>query len=823
MLLRTIRAGLPLLLALAVQVGAFAADDVTITLEQFGALRTFRPGDVTGICVSLVSSRDEPVECVVQWDVANADGDVVAHARPVTLSPGQPARRWLYARLRPTSSAVSLAQDPQVIRVFEARDGVRTRELTTARFKPAEATRPSEPLPMTQGLLAILGDNRMGLETLDARFDGEQVPSMHEATRVQPGVRMGDLPDRWEGLSTAETIVWCTASPATMDADRGQALRTWIEHGGHLVIVLPESGDPWSLRGAGSHALSAILPTKGLRRVEGLEIEALLPALTKDTQLRQSGVTTLATLFEAAGMDRGWKPLILLPAAAMARELADTAIAVQRILGHGRITLIGLDLPAIHGRALAADGIPQADVFWNRVLGRRADAPTLVNYNNWQSTKPSQLAGRSDIRNFDAGDGTLILDRIGQTGRASGGILAVLVFFVGYWVVAVPGAWLFLRRRERLAASWPAFALIAALSAPLAWGLSLLFSGSDVQVRHLSVADWIVPTADDGEGSRERRLRVHAWMGVALGGFGTTPVTLGASDARDELLMDWSPPPDGNANRFPDSAQAVRMIERPMELLAPSRATSTDMEAWSLARAPTDWGRVAWVEDGRNVETIGSGGSAPTVSIRGTIRHGLPSPLRDVTLIHVTPWIYTPRGWSGGKNPEITPSGLPPRPARMVALAEWNGEPLDLERTLYPSGPLALASAGPGAMISEMDTLYTKPLEGEAAAALGVAFGNATFFRKLGMLGAFEMLQPPVYRQNPPTDPVVVRFHRMLGREIDLSAWFTRPCVIVTGFLDRAPLPTPLQVDGREATSEGTVLVRFILPLPCEERGAVLP
>jgi hypothetical protein len=676
---------------------------------------------------------------------------------------------------------------------------------------------------MTQGLIAILGDNRMGLDTLDARFDGNDVPSMQEVTRVQPGVRVTDLPDRWEGLATADTIVWSGANPATLDPDRGQALRSWIELGGHLVIVLPESGDPWSLRGGAGHALSGILPTKGLRRAEGVEIESLLPALTKETTLRQSGVTTLATLFEPSKLDRGWKPLLMLPAAASSGDLAGTAIVVQRIVGHGRISMIGLDLPSIHGRALAAEGIPQADVFWNRVLGRRADSPTLVNYNNWQSAKPLQLVGRSDTRNFDAGDGSLVLQRIGQSGQASGGILAVLAFFVGYWVLAVPVSWWILGKRERLSASWPVFAGLAALAAPIAWSLSLLFGGSSVQVRHFAVADWILPSADDGEGSGERKLRVHAWMGVALGGFGTTPVTLASSDTAHALLIDWSPPPEGNANRFPDTAQAARMVDRPMELLAPSRATSTDMEAWSLTSAPADWGRVAWVEEGKPVETIGSSGIAPTVSIRGTIRHGLPTPLRDVTIIHVTPWTYAARAWSGGSNPEIKPSGLPPRPARMVSMSEWDGQPLDLGRTLYPAGPLSVSSPGPGAMITEIEALYTKPLEGEVASALGTTFGKDSFYRRLGMLNAFQMLQPPVYRQNPPADPIVVRFRRTLGREIDLSAWFTRPCLIVTGLLETAPLPTRLQVNGRDASSEGTVFVRFILPLPCEDRGSVRP
>ena len=93
------------------------------------------------------------------------------------------------------------------------------------------------------------------------------------------------------------------------------------------------------------------------------------------------------------------------------------------------------------------------------------------------------------------------------------------------------------------------------------------------------------------------------------------------------------------------------------------------------------------------------------------------------------------------------------------------------------------------------------------------------------MLGLYQMLKPPDYRMNPPTpaETVVVRVQRQLGRELDLSAWFTRPCLIVTGFLDDTACPVPLQIDGRTPTSRGNVMVRFILPLPCETAGSVIP
>jgi hypothetical protein len=62
---------------------------------------------------------------------------------------------------------------------------------------------------------------------------------------------------------------------------------------------------------------------------------------------------------------------------------------------------------------------------------------------------------------------------------------------------------------------------------------------------------------------------------------------------------------------------------------------------------------------------------------------------------------------------------------------------------------------------------------------------------------------------------------RKLGRELDLSAWFTRPCLIVFGYLDEAPTPVPLLVEGRTPASVGLTVVRWIYPLPLDEAQLV--
>jgi len=58
---------------------------------------------------------------------------------------------------------------------------------------------------------------------------------------------------------------------------------------------------------------------------------------------------------------------------------------------------------------------------------------------------------------------------------------------------------------------------------------------------------------------------------------------------------------------------------------------------------------------------------------------------------------------------------------------------------------------------------------------------------------------------------------RSMGRELDLSIWLSRPCLIIMGQLNDSKTPIPLRVEGEEVHSSGITFVRWIYPLPVEE------
>ena len=76
-------------------------------------------------------------------------------------------------------------------------------------------------------------------------FDATPLGRDHAAR----GIGAADLPDRWEGLSSFESIIWTNAPVQGLGIDQARALLDWTRRGGNLVIVLPESGDPWGIGG----------------------------------------------------------------------------------------------------------------------------------------------------------------------------------------------------------------------------------------------------------------------------------------------------------------------------------------------------------------------------------------------------------------------------------------------------------------------------------------------------------------------------------------------------------------------------------------------
>jgi hypothetical protein len=215
------------------------------------------------------------------------------------------------------------------------------------------------------------------------------------------------------------------------------------------------------LLGSRSNPLSDMMPTVKVTRREGVNMAAYRRLLSRDGNavMPRSSVVyelqpdeTAPTRFEAM-------PLILGP--------QGECIAVRRLVGHGAVTVVGLDLanPALtESRAL------RADMIWHRLLGRR-----------YVLERPEEL--RQQLQNLKVYAGIRqpapmddsIAVTISQSGKAATGLLLGIAVFGTYWLVAGVGTYVFLSQRGLKQHSWLAFVAAIVLFTAISWGGASLF------------------------------------------------------------------------------------------------------------------------------------------------------------------------------------------------------------------------------------------------------------------------------------------------------------------------------------------------------------
>jgi len=825
-------------LAAALAVAASAAAQVTLEAISFGAGDCHRPGDFTGVRLAATSGLDEPITAELVFEIEDANGDLVEYGREVALQPGQRVERWLYPRLLP-SARPDLAK-VYGVRAFRIEDGRRAREIGAARITAASGRNPSFPVGIAHDLILVLGDRRLGLDPYAIRGPNLDEPiALNCLTHLGMGLDPRDLPDRWPGLASAQAIVWADPArlPTQLSGDQAEALRGWVRRGGTLVLSIPETQDIWALGRRDAHPLSDLLDGIVAERIDAVPVRDLLPVLSKNPQLRDPAATTRLATFDPDRLPGDVRPLVALPSRKApvtgfpiprSGTLDAKVIAVERRIGHGRVVLVGIDLDALNARALQPTPLPQADVFWNRVLGRRGDTPSVEDATRLLDADPPRATAR--IGSSDLGGGLLVATEIGMRGRAAIGVLAAVGLFGTYWLVAGPLGFVVLRRfgLERL--SWVAFVGVALLFTALAWSGGRTLGRSDPRIRHLTVVDFLAAeggaSSEPGASAPTPR-RVHAWFSAYLPGYGPTTVAAGGEGDPGDLLASWSPPPDGSGERFPSPDRSRVPFDAGATLVVPARSTTSDFSLSRLGSPDPDWGRgptAAAPIELRIDRTV----EPPALQLAGSLVHALPGPLENVAILLVTPFrTPLPANLPGPLPvPSSATSGEPPSFAALAVVPRWApGVPLDLARDLFGGQPIVPRSGGEWSFTREARDRYYRPLQQQG---WGFRTGETTVSadarrRGLESLGLYWMLQPPPWTALGTEAGEPIRSLRLLGRELDLSSWFLRPCLVVVGFLPDTRSPVPILVDGERAESDGLTVVRWICPLAAPWDGIVPP
>ena len=781
---------------------AVAQNLVDMRLLQLGTGNTFRPGDLTGIELELTSRLDSDETVWIQWDHETPDGDVFAFGRRLLLSPDQPRRTWLYVPLPPDTTLESNGR----IRARSIKDDLPGEDLGVLRFQmmstlPRHVTR-------NKSVIGVVGSDSAGLEAYESEAlsqSGLDIAGQGTALSILPDP--SKLPDQWMGLRSFDALIW-TDDSADMSPAQEEAILEWVRRGGHLVVVLPQSGNIWSLGSGEDGPLGSIMPSAPLPR-DDVPLHRILDHLVKQPPIPDLQQTMPAQIFrtedgsfDAAKDDDGWYPTWSIEGVG--------TVGVQRHHGKGQLTVLGVDVASkairdaalrrTTGQAGAIDHVPEADLFWNPILARRTDMPSR------QAIDGLQALNRINQKRANQWlvDDALILPEVSDRMEFGSILMIGFLLFIIYWIVAIPLSWSILKSQNRSQWSWIVFVLLIAVFSLAAWLTVRINRQNEILIRHVTVLDHV-------HGHDEQF--ATSWLSLFSPGYGDYELQLSDDDAN--VLLPWEPLENG-FGRFPDSRETIIDIdEGSNELIIPSRATTTLLRAdWRGPILESNWGDTLRMDSQRPVHVIrDSEGEA--VGLRGTIKSLLPETMLYGQIMLVDRAQPDPRA------PEIL-DGTPQAWVRQShsGRLERKGWIWAMSEELPPGGSIPLDAL---TLDDENDLQESLLIQyGSHADNLGDSFSRMTHWDRLQAfqaLGTYHLLAPPpwmtVETQVGQTGRAWSTLKREVGHELDLSHWMSRPVLIITGFLEQSGLPLPLLVNGdMEVQSDGLVMVRWIMPLP---------
>lgn len=767
--------------------------EVGIDLLSFGVGGSARPGDWTGIALSLNDAGSTQREAVLRVSFRDADRDLAMYERVVTLNPGAPQTVWLYARLPGWLKAGEvLAFD-----IFEAVEAqaAEARVFSVIAGRAIGQLRTPVPRLISRhtGLIGVVGGRTMGLAELAGQtIAGEVIsPRRHETYEVASGLSPEQLPDQSHGLAAYSILAWTDPPPARLGLERARALREWIQGGGHLVVCLPRVGQTWT--DEVNNPLFDLTPAVRVDRREDA-------SLTDSWRL-------LVRRDERAGITPG--PVVPIPTKQVVQvlqPLPDRAsdatvvlalangdpVVVRRSVGLGAVTFIGIDLAS---PSMASAGLPDPDVFWNRVLGVRGES--------LGSSEIRDLQGQSL---YQSGE-TITLDRgisaeIAKTGRSAVGVLLGFVVFGIYWIVAGPGGFGVLKWKGLTRLAWPAFLATAVAFTAIAWGGARLLRSRSAESAHLSIIQHVY-----GQPTQ----RARTWFSLLLPTYGDETLRVGTPESSVDgsasgvaRLSPWeSLDLTGPDAGFPDARGYRVDATRPNTLIVPARATVKQYQAdwtgptrWTM---PRPWMPAESLEE-PSIKLLPRAGLGDQPQVAGHLVHELPGPLQDV-LIVVNRGQRTLQGERG-------------------SLAYAQSFAYKLTDPWAPGAPLNL---GP-ATSKSIGLSYFE----ELLSSLGASDGDQLDFSTDGVIGRLTSMAF-MGQLAPPTLDASARAsearhaRRTMTHGMDLSRWFTQPSLIIVGTIGESGSaddpasagPIPLTVDGGTLVeSHGRTLVMWVYPFP---------
>ncbi|MCE9592545.1 MAG: hypothetical protein K8S99_18715 [Planctomycetes bacterium] len=744
------------------QVGA-----VTLTVEpdQVGLGGMMRHGGWTPVRLTLVNSFAQPLQVACRWIINDADGDVVLDQRVVTLSAQRTQSVWLYA-------AVPMAEVRQahdwVIHVVDTHSG---------RLIASQVIAPTRTVPTTTKVVGVTSSLTLGLQGF-----GDEPYTHHERIEFLRGLAPAEMPDRWFGLSLLDELIWTPDAGTLGDKTAGDpnnpaispetrsAIIEWVRRGGHLVIVMPGIGEPWS-----TSPFKELLGHVQTHTVTDATPPAWLGEPLSDTTLK----------VDMKIFDPGDDPVTA--AAVLLSDEQGRPLVVVRQHGLGCVTLLGVD---VTDPRYVRMGLPSGRVgLWHHVFHWRG--PVFTKRYIEAELKNSHLINPA-LRRYVPIDDFLRV-KLAMRETAVVPLTLAAMFFISYWFFAGPVGFMALKKRDLSRHNWALFAVVTAVCSVLAWGGAWLLRPSSAKIAHFSIVDIDAPTG---------LVHAHSWASVFVPRHGLVEMTLGDPDQVDNrnTIASVGVSENQDTSGFLDTQRYTVDSASPHRLVAPFRSTAKQVELDYLGRAET-----LTTRDGKKWGVPSGELKLVNGWPEGKLTHHLPGTLRDGLVIYQPadgrePWVWRLKEWPAGKAIDLRPLSQPDRLviAPIKDSDPWNGY----------LGMLAAMKVGG---------------EQQPAEKTPVLIPTDRLIRSIEVLSLFDTLPPPqfVFDEKEGGNGFLmggmspIAYRRAPGRPMDITRMLGLRRVIIIGHLEGGELPAPLDVDGRRlpAHRDSWTVVRWISPV----------
>jgi hypothetical protein len=461
------RAGFAALIvaSLASLAGSIAlADSRTVNVENIrvGFEERFKVGTWTPMWIELRGGIDG-FSGVMQVVTDDQDGTPTTFTQPVQVGPGRSQRVTAYVRTG------SLDPDFAKLVFIDGKSGKKViPDLVIGNFN---STKPPEPLAQDDYQVLAFG-HPAGVELIpqlpgfnaNKNTAAASIGRAREVSVARLSTIDDLLPGRWYGFDAVDVVVVDTNDKemlTTLSGNRGEALKQWVQRGGHLVVAVSSN---WQAVNEG--LLGEMLPVKVNGQVQVTPFDSLEAFTGGSHQIAFENAPVRAAKFEEIEA-RGGKVIA---------STLSTPLVVRGPFGFGRVTVIGLD---IDGKPFS--GWPDRSLFFVKALDLRASAVGI------DVTRPGtriMSAAMSDLST-----------RLRQTLDQFQGVTLVPFAWVAgfillYILLIGPGDYFFLKKVvKRMEMTWITFPIIVVTVSLLAYYAAYFVKGTDLRANKIDVID----------------------------------------------------------------------------------------------------------------------------------------------------------------------------------------------------------------------------------------------------------------------------------------------------------------------------------------------